>query len=82
MTRFEDTLAKVLLDYRKETVAKRVTTAQLLTHRSGTGLYWAASFEGNWTAMRTTEDLLPYFIDEPLAADCGTKWFHSNTGYA
>ncbi len=80
--RFTDTLARVLPDYPNRDVAARVTIADLLSHRSGLGLYWDELFKGNWTAVRTTADLTPYFVKEPLAFDPGGKWSYSNTGFA
>jgi len=80
--RWTDTLAKVLPDYPNQALARRVTIAQLLSHRSGMGLYWERLFNGNWTAVRTTGDLLPYFVDDTLLFAPGSKWFYSNTGFA
>lgn len=80
--RLTDTLARVLPDYPNQAVARRITIGQLLTHRSGLGLYWDKLFDGNWTAVRTTADLTPFFAKDTLDFAPGTQWFYSNTGYA
>jgi D-alanyl-D-alanine carboxypeptidase len=80
--KFSDTLIKVLPDYPNPAVARKVTIAQLLTHRSGMGLYWDALFQGNWTAVRTIADLVPFFAKDSLQFEPGSKWFYSNTGFA
>jgi len=80
--RFSDTLIKVLPDYPNPAIARKVTIGQLLSHRSGMGLYWDALFKGNWTAVRTLADLVPYFAKDTLLFEPGTKWFYSNTGFA
>lgn len=80
--KFTDTLARVLPNYPNQSVARQVTIAQLLSHRSGMGLYWDKLFAGNWTAVRTTADLLPYFVNDSLLFAPGSRWFYSNTGFA
>jgi CubicO group peptidase (beta-lactamase class C family) len=80
--KFSDTLARVLPSYPNQAVARRITIGQLLSHRSGMGLYWERLFAGNWTAVRTTKDLLPFFVDDTLLFTPGSRWFYSNTGFA
>jgi len=80
--KWTDTLAKVLPDYPNKAQASKITIHQLLTHTSGLGLYWENLFKGNWTAVRTSQDLVPYFADDTLLAPPGTAWNYSNTGYA
>lgn len=80
--RFSDTLSRVLPDYPNQAVARRVTIGQLLTHRSGMGLYWENLFAGNWTAVRSTADLTRFFAGDSLNFAPGTQWFYSNTGFA
>ncbi|MEO8451219.1 MAG: serine hydrolase domain-containing protein [Gemmatimonadota bacterium] len=80
--KFTDTLARVLPDYPNKAIASKVTIAQLLSHRSGLGLYWDELFKGNWTAVRTTKDLTPFFVNSPLDFEPGARWSYSNTGFA
>ena len=80
--KWSDTLAKVLPDYPNKAQASRITIHQLLTHTSGLGLYWDNLFKGNWTAVRTSWDLVPFFASDSLLAAPGTAWNYSNTGYA
>ena len=79
--KWTDTLAKVLPDYPNKAQAGKITIHQLLTHTSGLGLYWEKLFKGNWTAVRTSQDLVPFFADDTLLAAPGAKWNYSNTGY-
>ena len=78
---FTDTIAKVLPEYPNKSVAERVTIHQLLTHTSGMGNYQNQQFIANLNKIRTNADLLPFFINEPLAFDPGTKWQYSNAGF-
>lgn len=80
--KWTDTLAKVLPDYPNRDQAGRITIHQLLTHTSGMGLYWDNLFKGNWTAVRTAKDLVPFFAHDTLLAAPGAAWNYSNTGYA
>ncbi len=80
--KWTDTLAKVLPDYPNKAQASRITIHQLLTHTSGMGLYWKPLFKGNWTAVRTAQELVPYFVNDSLLAAPGAAWNYSNTGYA
>ena len=79
--KWTDTLAKVLPDYPNKAQAGKITIHQLLTHTSGLGLYWEKLFKGNWTAVRTAQDLVPFFADDSLLAAPGAAWNYSNTGY-
>jgi len=80
--RWTDTLSKVLPDYPNQAQASRITIHQLLTHTSGMGLYWDNLFKGNWTAVRSAQELVPFFAYDTLVFTPGTSWFYSNTGYA
>jgi CubicO group peptidase (beta-lactamase class C family) len=80
--RWTDTLIKVLPDYPNREVGAKVTIRQLLTHTSGMGLYWDKLFAGNWTAVRTGRDLLPFYADDPLQFEPGHGWSYSNAGFA
>ena len=63
--KWTDTLSKVLPDYPNKAQASRITIHQLLTHTSGLGLYWDNLFKGNWTAVRTVSELVPFFATQP-----------------
>jgi D-alanyl-D-alanine carboxypeptidase len=80
--KWTDTLAKVLPDYPNKAQAGRITIHQLLTHTSGMGLYWENLFKGNWTAVRTAQELVPFFLNDTLVFAPGSGWFYSNTGFA
>lgn len=77
---FSDTIDKYLPEYPKA-IAERVTIHHLLTHTSGMGSYWNDRFDATWATLRTVQDFLPLFIDDPLAFEPGEQWQYSNAGY-
>lgn len=79
---FEDTIGKHLPDYPNKAVADKVTIHQLLTHTSGMGIYQNEKFFAQIDQIKTIADLLPFYVNEPLAFEPGTKWEYSNSGYA
>ena len=78
---FNDTISKHLPNYPNRTVANKVTIHQLLTHTSGLGNYQNEKFFAQLDRVKTIADLLPFFANEPLAFEPGTKWEYSNSGY-
>jgi len=64
-----------------EQLANNVTIHHLLTHTSGTGLYWNDKFKAKFTELKTVDDYIPLFIEDPLLFEPGTNWAYSNSGY-
>lgn len=79
---FADTVGKHLPDYPNKAVAEKVTIHQLLTHTSGMGNYQNEAFIANLTKVKTIADLLPFFVNDTLAFEPGTKMQYSNAGFA
>ncbi len=79
---FDAKLIDVLPDYPNRQVAEQVTLHHLLTHTSGMGTYWQALFATNWTDIRTHDQLLELFADEPLDFEPGERFQYSNSGFA
>jgi CubicO group peptidase (beta-lactamase class C family) len=77
---FSDSIGKYLPEYPKA-IAEKVTIHHLLTHTSGIGSYWNDRFDATWATLRTVQDFLSLFIDDPLAFEPGEKWQYSNAGY-
>ncbi|HJT55625.1 MAG TPA: serine hydrolase domain-containing protein [Ktedonobacteraceae bacterium] len=77
---FSDTIEKYLPEYPKA-VAEKVTIHQLLTHTSGMGSYWNKRFDATWATLRTVQDFLALFIDDPLAFEPAEQWQYSNAGF-
>ncbi len=77
---FEDPVSRYLPDYPAE-VARRITIHHLLTHTSGMGSFWNASFESARTSLRTVSDYLALFADDSLAFEPGERFRYSNAGY-
>lgn len=78
--RFDDTLAKHLPEY-PHAAAQKITIHQLLTHQSGIGSYWNERFEAERARVRSVDDFMRLFIDEPLLMEPGQRWLYSNGGY-
>jgi CubicO group peptidase (beta-lactamase class C family) len=54
-------------------VADRVTIHHLLTHTAGLGSYCNDKFEATKARLRTVNDFLPLFIDDPLDFEPGER---------
>ncbi|WP_199613568.1 serine hydrolase domain-containing protein [Paenibacillus alkalitolerans] len=76
----DDLIGTYLPDFPLE-LADKVTVHHLLTHTSGTGLYWNNKFKAKFTELKTVSDYIPLFIEDPLLFEPGTKWAYSNSGY-
>ncbi|NUO80270.1 beta-lactamase family protein [candidate division KSB1 bacterium] len=77
-----DLLGKHLPDYPNREVAQKVTIHHLLTHRSGLGDFFNEKFENTpKDRIRTLQDYLALFVDEPLLFAPGTQQRYSNGGY-
>ncbi len=79
---FSDTVEKHLPDYPNKSVAEKVTIHHLLTHKSGMGDYLNEKFYARLDQMRTVSDLLPLFVNDPLAFEPGESWDYSNAAFA
>ncbi len=77
---YQDTVASHLPDFPPE-LAGRITIHHLLTHLSGIGSYWNARFECERPRIRTVQDFMSLFVDEPLAFEPGQHWRYSNGGF-
>lgn len=87
---FEYTLGN-LLDFNLNSIDPDVTVEQLLTHTSGVPDYFDESimdeYEELWVdypnyKIRSNADLLPLFVNKPMAYPKGTKFQYNNTGFA
>lgn len=79
---YDDKLGKFLPDYPNREAAEKVTVRQLLTMTSGIGdIFGAKFFAAPKDKLRTIQDFIPLFADEPLAFEPGTKNQYSNGGY-
>jgi CubicO group peptidase (beta-lactamase class C family) len=73
-------ISRYLPGYPREQ-AERITLHQLLTHTSGLGSYWNEAFERQRMHLRTVQDFLPLFIEDPLLFPPGEGWSYSNAGF-
>jgi CubicO group peptidase (beta-lactamase class C family) len=78
----DSTLAKYWPDYPNKEVASKITIRQLLRHTSGIGgNIFDPPAGGKRNDIRTLNDYLPLFVNQPLVFEPGTKNAYSNAGY-
>ena len=78
----DSALAVYWPDYPNDDIARRITIAQLLQHRSGIGgNIFAVPAGGSRQDVRHNNDVLPLFVDAPLQFEPGTDQRYSNAGY-
>lgn len=79
---WDDKLGKFLPDYPNKEAAEKVTVRHLVEFRSGIGDFFGKKFDAApKERLRTINDFLPLFADQPLAFEPGTKNVYSNGGY-
>ncbi|MGH6909101.1 MAG: serine hydrolase [Phenylobacterium sp.] len=78
--KLEDRLIVHLPDYPNRAVAEQVTIAQLLSHTSGLGNYWAALAKSPADAAASVPQTLALFVNDPLEGTPGV-FAYSNDGY-
>jgi len=78
---FTDPVAVHLPEYAREDVAGKVTIHHLLTHSSGLGSYWNERFEETRSGIRSVDDYLALFAEDPLLFEPGERSQYSNAGY-
>jgi CubicO group peptidase (beta-lactamase class C family) len=78
----EDTILDYLPDYPNLEIASQVTIHQLLTHTSGLGTFFNQRYlDMPKSQIRTLDDYLPLFVDQPLGFEPGSDAAYSNAGY-
>jgi len=79
---FSDKLIKVLPDYPNRSVAEKITIGQLITMSSGIGDFFNAKFDAaDKSKIRSQNDYLQFFVNDPLEFEPGTDRRYSNAGY-
>jgi len=76
----DDLVGKHLPDFPKE-IATKVRIHHLISFTSGMGDYFNEKFEAANGNLRTLDDFVPFFIDDPLAFEPGEGNQYSNAGY-
>ena len=85
-----DTAIGDVLDFDLKRLDPGVTVRQLLNHTSGVPDYFDESVMNEYSDLfrdypnykiRTSKDLLPLFIDKPMAYSRGLKFQYNNSGY-
>lgn len=77
---WQDTVGRHLPGLPNAAIRERVTIHQLLTHTSGVGSYWNDAYAARKDQLRTHQDFLETFIDEPLRFEPGKGLEYSNGG--
>jgi D-alanyl-D-alanine carboxypeptidase len=76
-----DTLDRFVPEFPAES-ARRITIAQLLEHRGGTGDFFGPKYDAyEHGRLRNLHDWLPLFVDAPLEFEPGARQRYSNAGY-
>jgi D-alanyl-D-alanine carboxypeptidase len=79
---FNDKIGKYLPEYPNKKAAEKVTISQLLEMTSGIGDFFGERYIATpKNRIRTLEDYLPLFADEPLHFEPGTSNEYSNGGF-
>ena len=78
---FKDKVGKYLPDYPNKDVVEKVTIHHLLTHTSGLGHFLNEKYMKVRTSLRTEDDFIKLFVDEPLLFEPGEKCSYSANGY-
>lgn len=76
----EKTIGELLPDYPNDE-ARNITVQQLLSHTSGLGDFFGPEFDENQDSIKTLEDYLPFFVNDPLEFEPGEMMRYSNAGY-
>ncbi|NHJ14190.1 MAG: class A beta-lactamase-related serine hydrolase [Candidatus Thorarchaeota archaeon] len=76
----DDHVGRFLPDF-PEAIAAKVTINHLLTFTSGLGHYWNDRFIMSMANLRSIDDFIALFIDDPLSFEPGTQEQYSNSGY-
>lgn len=77
---YDDFVGKHLPDFPSD-IANNVTINHLLTMTSGMSDYWNERFEVSNGKLRSVDDFIRLFIDDPLLFRPGEKRRYSNNGY-
>lgn len=77
----QDTVGRFLPDYPDETIRRRATVEHLLKHGSGLGSYWNPAYRRERERLRTLQDVVALFADQPPAFAPGARTQYSNSGY-
>ena len=77
---YDDIVGKFLPDFPDE-MANVGTINHLLTFTSGLGHYWNERYETSIGRLRTVDDFIGLFIDDPLSFKPGERREYSNAGY-
>jgi len=76
----DDLVGKHLPDFPQE-IATKVKISHLISFTSGMGDYFNEKFTAGNGNLRTLDDFVPFFIDDPLLFEPGENMQYSNAGY-
>lgn len=76
----DQTIGEILQDY-PNVEAKKIKVKHLLSHTSGMGDYFGPAFFENQDKIKSLEDFLPYFVNDPINFTPGETMRYSNAGY-
>jgi D-alanyl-D-alanine carboxypeptidase len=78
--KFDDLVGKFLPEF-PPAIANKVTIRHLLTFTAGLGHYWNERFQASMSRLRTVDDFIHLFIEDPLLFEPGERREYSNNCY-
>lgn len=64
-----------------ERLTEKITINHILNHTSGLGHYWNQKFQSSLSMLRTVDDFVELFINDPLSFEPGERFQYSNSGF-
>jgi CubicO group peptidase (beta-lactamase class C family) len=78
---YDDHINKHLPDYPNSDAARKVTIHHLLTHTSGLGDFFNDKWRAKQFRVKKVREYFPFFAEEKLKFEPGSKWSYSNAGF-
>ena len=78
---YDDKIDKYLSDYPNSDAARKVTIHHLLTHTSGLGDFFNDKWRAKQFRVKKVREYFPFFAEEKLKFEPGSKWSYSNAGF-
>ena len=82
LLQLDNTIGEILPNYPNKDAREKITIKQLLSHTSGLGDFFSKEFfEKPEGAIQELNDILPFFVNDPLEFVPGESFRYSNAGF-